>query len=217
MNGHELAAPYVLDQLESDELAAFERALANDPQLQEEVESMRSLADLLGELPAEAWPQEEVAITPRPALPQAAWWRRPVLAAASLLIALAIGAGIGNALSGGGGSGGSAPVLSLHSLGGDSAAHGTVSMPREDEMELSVAGLPDLGAGRYYEVWLMSSPEDTVPLASFRVDSGGTATVRIPLPVAPQDFRYFDVSLQSTAGGTAHSSDSVLRGPTKPS
>ena len=131
-------------------------------------------------------------------------------------MALAIGVGIGNAISGGG-TGASTPVLVLHSLPGGAGAHATVAMPHGDEMELSVIGLADPGPGHYYEVWLMSSSTDTVPLASFRVDSGGSATVRIPLPVAPQDFRYFDVSLQSTAGGTEHSSDSVLRGPTKPS
>ena len=48
MNAHELSAPYVLDQLESEELAAFERILESDPELRTEVESMRSLAGVLG-------------------------------------------------------------------------------------------------------------------------------------------------------------------------
>jgi hypothetical protein len=38
--------------------------------------------------------------------------------------------------------------------------------------------------------------------------------VTVPLPAPAARYRYFDVSLQSVSGGTAHSDRSVLRGPT---
>ena len=79
---------------------------------------------------------------------------------------------------------------------------------------MHVHGLPRSGPDQYYEVWLMSDAASTVPVASFRVGPNGTATVQVPLPADPADFRYFDVSRQTVPAGTAHSSDSVLRGST---
>jgi hypothetical protein len=38
--------------------------------------------------------------------------------------------------------------------------------------------------------------------------------VSVPLPANPRQFRYFDISRQAVGGGTGHSTDSVLRGPT---
>jgi hypothetical protein len=88
-------------------------------------------------------------------------------------------------------------------------------MPSPDDMVLTVSDLPRSAQGQYYELWLLGD-EETVPVASFRVGPEGTATVRVPLPVDPGEYRYFDVSRQSAADGTEHSADSVLRGPTAP-
>ena len=60
----------------------------------------------------------------------------------------------------------------------------------------------------------MSSAAKLVPVASFRVGDSGEASVEVPLPAAPADYRYFDISRQTVAGGPAHSADSVLRGST---
>ncbi len=54
-----------------------------------------------------------------------------------------------------------------------------------------------------------------VALGSFRVDAHGDAVVRVPLPVDPARYRYFDVSLQPDSGDPAHSGISVLRGATR--
>ena len=60
----------------------------------------------------------------------------------------------------------------------------------------------------------MTSPRKLVPLASFRVGMRGTARLTLQLPAAESSYRYVDVSLQSVSAGTAHSAQSVRRGPT---
>ena len=81
-------------------------------------------------------------------------------------------------------------------------------------VELDAHGLPDSGGHHYYELWLMTNPASTVPVASFAVGADGTAKVRVPLPADPNAFRYYDISRQRVGGGTEHSSESVLRAPT---
>lgn len=216
MNTRELAAAYVLDELDPVRRAEVERRLASDTELRAEIEALGPLTSTLAELPAEAWPD---APARRPAASRASreWRLRPVLAVAAVLAALLVGVGLGFVLSpdgGGGGDGG--PELVLSGLAPASAASGRVTMPSPDDMVLTVADLPRSAQGQYYELWLLGDTE-TVPVASFRVGTDGTATVRVPLPVDPAAYRYFDVSRQTAADGTEHSSDSVLRGPTSPS
>ncbi len=221
MNTRELAAAYVLDELEPARRAEVERRLESDPELRAEVEAMGPLTATLAELPVEVWPDAPAPTpAPDPARPVAAkrprrvWSLRPAFAIAGLLVALAIGAGLGAALDSDAG-GESGPELTLSGLTPTASASGRVTMPSPEEMVLTVADLPRSARGQYYELWLLGD-EETVPVASFRVGAEGTATVRVPLPVDPGEYRYFDVSRQSAADGTEHSADSVLRGPTAP-
>lgn len=224
MNRQELAAAYVLGELEPERRTEVERRLESDPELRAEVEALGPLTVALSELPAEAWPEAPApAPTPEPAAPPAAvkparrvWSLRPAFAIAGVLAALVLGAGIGAALdNGGGGDGESGPELTLSGLAPTTAASGRVRMPTPDDMVLTVSDLPRNSQGQYYELWLLGD-EETVPVASFRVGDEGSATVRVPLPVDPGEYRYFDVSRQSASDGTEHSADSVLRGPTAP-
>ena len=221
MNPRELAAAYVLDELEPARRLEVERRLQTDPELRAEVEALGALTATLSDLPSEAWP---AAPAPEPApAPRAAreparrvWRLRPAFAIAGVLVALALGAGLGAALDNGGGSGGeSGPELTLSGLAPADTASGRVTMPSPEDMVLTVSDLPRSADGQYYELWLLGD-EETVPVASFRVGEEGTATVRVPLPVDPAEYAYFDVSRQSAADGTEHSADSVLRGPTAP-
>lgn len=226
MNDRELAAAFVLGELDERERAEVDHRLAGDPALRAEVEAMRPLTSSLAELPAAAWPVAEVepapAETPQgaPALPaprpHRVWQLRPAFALAAMLAALMAG-GLGALLvNGGGGEPQGEPQLTLSALPPNSPAHGEISMPTSDEMVLAVSDLPRNAAGQFYEVWLLGGDE-TLPIASFRVGSDGTATVRVPLPADPAAYRYFDVSRQIAAEGTEHSGDSVLRGPASPS
>jgi anti-sigma-K factor RskA len=219
VNAQELVAAYVLGELEGTELAGFEQRLSQEPGLRAEVDQTRLTLGALEDLPSEAWPQSAPPAAQRESRSAARRWSlRPSFALAALLVAVVIGGGIGALIAGGGSSQGVQPTaLVLHPLDAPADSQASISMPKPETMLLQVRGLPPSQSGQYYEVWLMSNATETVPVASFRVGSGGTATVEVPLPADPNEYRYFDVSRQSVSAGTAHSTDSVLRGPTKSS
>ncbi len=230
MNRHELIAAYALGELAGAERDDFERRLAADPALRAEVEETRETMGRLEALPGDAWPAEagDAATAPSglraadPATapaPPSAWRRRfalrPVAVAAIVIVSAVLGGVVGALVNGGGSS--SQPtktVLVLRPLDAPKNSRGDLSMPKADTMLLRTHGLPPSAAGDYYEVWLMSSDSKLVPVASFRVGESGEASVEVPLPAAPSEYTYFDVSRQALAGGTGHSKDSVLRGPT---
>lgn len=152
-------------------------------------------------------------VAPRPR--RRVWTLRPAFAIGLLVLAVAVGGAAGALIFSGDGSETPAPTLiQLNRLDAPAEAGADISMPAADTMLLNVHGLPPSAAGNYYEIWLMNDAESLVPVASFRVGHSGQAKVEVPLPADPTAYRYFDVSRQSLAGGTGHSSDSVLRGPT---
>jgi anti-sigma-K factor RskA len=224
MDRRELAAAYLLGELDEREIAEFDRRIALDPELRGEVEAIRPLLGELAALPAEAWPEQPPAPAPAPSpapRPRRAgrrWSLRPAAAFAALLAALLVGGATGAALNGGDDSPTPAPAaITLQPLDAPAAASGSVAMPSPEEMVLTVSDLPPSQRGQYYELWLLDDAGRTVPVASFRVGAGGEASLRVPLPADPARYRYFDVSRQHASQGTEHSADSVLRGPSSPS
>jgi anti-sigma-K factor RskA len=227
MNRRELATAYLLDSLDEVERAEVERRLSGDAELRAELEAARALTVHLGSLPGPAWPEAGAAdagagaivgpgpaagVEAAPARPRR-WRVRPALAVLALLVVAALGFGLGALLTGGD-SGRPAPAIVLRPLGPAGGEEATVAMPAPGEMLFTAEDLPALKSGQYYEIWLMSSSSRLVPVASFRVGADGHAQVRVPLPADPSSYRYFDVSRQRVAEGTAHSADSVLRGST---
>jgi hypothetical protein len=75
-------------------------------------------------------------------------------------------------------------------------------------LELRVDGLPVIDGA--YEVWLLNSPSDSVPLA--RVARGRFA-IRVRLPGDARSYRWVDVSRERLDGDPKHSGASVLRAP----
>ncbi len=234
MNRRDLAAEYLLGELDDAGRARVEGRLAEDAELRAELEAMRPLVSTLESLPEDAWPASApsgdsvAAVGEREGRRQAArsrgwrwvpgagsrrWSVRPALALATLLVVAALGVGLGALLNGGGGSEG-APAIVLRPLRPAAGEQATVAMPAAGEMLFHAEGLPPLGDGHFYELWLMTDASRTVPVASFRVGADGRAIVRVPLPADPSSFRYFDVSQQRVGAGTGHSAVSVLRGPT---
>jgi anti-sigma-K factor RskA len=225
MDTRELAAAFLLGELDEREAAEFDRRVERDPALQAEVEAMRPLLDELAQLPGAGWPP---ASPPAPAAAPAAavtpprrnsrrrlWSLRPAFAVAALAAALLVGGGAGALLAGGDDEASRpAAALTLGPLAPASQASGEVAMPKPDEMVLTVHDLPPSRRGQYYELWLLDGAAQTVPVASFRVGPSGSASLRVPLPANPARYRYFDVSRQRASQGTEHSADSVLRGPT---
>lgn len=231
---------YLLGELDAAEASAFERRLAEEPGLREEVERLRPLVARLGALPADVWeaPEppplalpEEAAIAARPqAHGESASERRPgrlrlpvltlrpVAAGGFAAVLLAIGIAAGLLLGGGssGEPGGGSTDLVLQRIDdGPAGAHGDVLVAADGRRAtVDVGGLEPNGPGRFYELWLLDDDGRMIALGSFRVGDDGRAQVRLPIPVSPAQYRYFDLSLQEDNGDPAHSGISVLRGPT---
>ena len=200
------------------------RRLDEDPVLQARVARLAEVAGTLHDLSPAAWEvasesQPEALASGARAGPSARPRRlvSPAWTAALAAVAIAIGVGIGALVWSGGGHGAAtaARTVALRPLPGTFRdASGSAQVTTAGELTLSINRLPAAGAGRYYEAWLMTDARHLVPLASFKVRGSGSARVTVPLPASVARYRYFDVSLQTVSGGTAHSDRSVLRGPT---
>ena len=97
--------------------------------------------------------------------------------------------------------------------GVDPGASGRVGVT-SDRVNVRVSGLPPTADGQFYEMWLLGADKQLVGLGSFQVGEDGMATLKLPLPVDPGQFSYFDISLEPGDGDPGHSGVSVLRGPT---
>ena len=137
---------------------------------------------------------------------------RPALAVACALALLAAGAGLGALLNREGEPSEQVALSPVGSL--DRSAQGRVSLAG-DRVTVRVEGLRPTEAGAFHELWLLGPDQRLVGLGSFRVGDNGTATLRLPLPVDPRAFEFFDVSLEPGDGDPGHSGASVLRGPTR--
>jgi hypothetical protein len=214
---------YLLGEQTESEAAEARRRLDADPAMRARAARLAEVAATLNELSPAAWELASEPLSEAPAPRERAGaptrrWRlvTPALAAALAVVALAIGVGVGALVwSGGGGGGQHARTVALRPLPGTYRnAAGSARVTPAGDLTLSVDRLPATGAGRYYEAWLMTDDQHLVPLASFDVHGSGRASVTVPLPAPAARYRYFDVSLQTVSGGTAHSDRSVLRGPT---
>ncbi|WP_053227603.1 anti-sigma factor domain-containing protein [Solirubrobacter soli] len=211
---------YLLGELDPEQTAAFERALAADAKLRDEVERLRPIVTRLERLPVDTWEGPE---PPPLRLPgEAAGVRgdapgrgrrlvlRPLAAAACAVVLLAAGAGLGFLLDR---EPSPSAQLALRPIGDlDPSASGKVSLV-SDGVDVRVSGLKPTGGGQFYELWLLGADKRLVGLGSFRVDAQGKATLTLPLPVDPKQFTYFDLSLEPSDGDPGHSGVSVLRGP----
>ena len=222
MSGEDWLSDHLLGEETDSDAAEARRRLAADPALRERVTRLAEITCRLDGLSPAAW---EIATDDGGRTedrPVAAPTRRrrlvsPALASALAVVALAVGVGVGALIWSGaaGGGGKAARTVALRPLPGTSQnATGSAQVTSGGQLTLRVDRLPAAGAGRYYEAWLMTNTRHLVPLASFQVRASGRARVTVPLPAPVARYRYFDVSLQTVSGGTGHSRDSVLRGPT---
>jgi anti-sigma-K factor RskA len=138
---------------------------------------------------------------------------RPALAAATALVLVAVGAGGGALIAGSHGDGRTAPgrEVALAAVGdGPRGAHADARL-RSTTMQLTVTGLPRVGAGGFYEVWMMRDAGHLVALGSFRVGADGRARIDLPVTASPRRFPVLDISREPADGDPAHSGHSVLR------
>ena len=224
MSGKDWLSDHLLGEEAESDAAEARRRLDEDPALRERVARLAEVAGRLEGMSPAAW---EVAAgdggraQDRPFASRRSGRRvmSPALAVVLAAVALAVGVGVGALIWSGGGGGGTAGegarTVALRPLpGGSGNATGSAQVTSAGRLTLRVDRLPAAGSGRYYEAWLMTDDRHLVPLASFEVGQTGSARVTVPLPAPVARYRYFDVSLQTASRGTAHSGDSVLRGPT---
>jgi anti-sigma-K factor RskA len=159
---------------------------------------------------------------PRPSFAERLGFRWPsvVAAAFSALLILAVGIGVGTQLGGDSASPSGEPVqtLALGTIGDevppDASGEVVLTSGSDDQATLDVSGLEANGEREFYELWLLGDDGELVALGSFKVEDGGSSQIEVPLPVDPETYRYFDVSIQPENGSPDHSGRSVLRGLT---
>ncbi len=193
----------------------------SDPRAAAELDAMRSMTELLADVPAAAW-----APIPAPPLSDASPARAPdrrrrvrltaAVATAAAVVCLGIGFAVGYLVQGGNGGSGStqasAPSVVLYPLASGGSSRAVAYMPGGDQMLLRVTHLPPSPPGTYYELWLMSNVHHLTPVTAFQIGSGGMARLALRLPDRSSRYLYLDISEQKIGGGAAHSADSVLRG-----
>jgi anti-sigma-K factor RskA len=135
---------------------------------------------------------------------------RSALAAAAVLVLVVLGTALGALVAGDGGPGAGREVALAAVGDGPPGAHAAARL-RATTMQLTVSGLPRVGAGGFYEVWMMRDATHLVALGSFRVGADGRARVRLPVPASPRRFPVLDISREAADGDPAHSGHSVLR------
>ncbi len=147
-------------------------------------------------------------------------WPTVAAAAFSALLVLAVGIGVGTQLGGDGAtSDDPAQTLALQTIGEEvpAGASGEVLLTGDagDQLTLDVSGLEQTGDREFYEFWLLGDEGELVSLGSFRVEPDGNSQIDVPLPVNPEKYSYFDVSIEPENGSPDHSGRSVLRGLTR--
>jgi anti-sigma-K factor RskA len=136
--------------------------------------------------------------------------RRPALAAAAALALVALAAA-GVALIAGDGGTAAGRDVALAAVGDGPPGARADARLGATTMRLTVSGLPRVGAGGFYEVWMMRDAGHPVALGSLRVGADGRARVDLPVTASPRRFPVLDISREPADGDPAHSGHSVLR------
>jgi anti-sigma-K factor RskA len=225
-------AAYLLGALDADESRAFEEHLPTCERCRTQLADLapavhtlaagvdpveppaRLEARLMAQVEAEA---RLLRGAERPSAPRAKpWWRRPLqippawaAAGAALLIALG---GVGGALLGREQPAGTRVISVPVSAQVGPAARAQLEIG-PNFARLRLRGLPQLPAGRVYQLWLRgpgaSPPQPTDVL--FSVRTGGTATVAVP--VKPRAGRELLVTAEPDGGSRRPTSEPILAAP----
>lgn len=236
-NSRQRVVAYLLGELDDAAILQFETDREADPELGRLVDELGPVVSRLENMPEEAWDESVsppplvmpgVAPSSAPLTPREAPARRrfriglPRLAGALAAAAVLLGTGIaiGTQIDGSGGTGSGTPeqTFALQTVGeAPAGASGQVVLTSStgDAAQLDVSGLKPTGAGEFYELWLLGENDELVALGTFRVEPDGASKIEVPLPVNPDKYQYFDVSIQPDNGDPNHSGRSVLRGVTR--
>jgi len=238
----ETVVRFLLGEMDWDERSSFEKRISGDPKLAARVESMGLVTGRLESLPAEALNPPEPPALDRSVFGEGmgrsssasperrrgfrlSWsgsgfgWPQAVVGGMAAVVLFAAGAVFGTSLGGNGAQPVATEQLALSAFGPEapSGAEGEVSLVSSgsDRLRLSVSGLRETGPREFYELWLLGAKGELVSLGSFRVDPEGGSEIEVPVPVDPDRYRFYDVSIQPENGSPQHSGRSVLRGLTE--
>lgn len=104
--------------------------------------------------------------------------------------------------------------LDLRPLGDIDGAASALLLENEGRRLMFVKGqLPPVRGGDVYRFWLLNTPEDAVPIDAQATDKTGHFEANGPLPEDWENYRYLNVSRESSGSDTAHSGESVLEAP----
>jgi len=139
------------------------------------------------------------------------WNVRMLALAAAIVIAVATGAGLELSRS----SSGEKYTVALHSVSG-LAASGQAIVQQADNgwsIQLTVAHLPELGSGKFYECLWIDPPGHAIPISAgtFTVGRSGTATVQMWSAANPDTFSTMQISAE-TLTSTGEQGQTVMSG-----
>jgi anti-sigma-K factor RskA len=239
MTDHSELTDYLLGELDAGRRAHLDARIARDPELAARLESLRATVDRLERLSPAAWAYGEAGEAGAPHedpthpaglaeapdhSPSLSWGRaragarrrgrslgRPWLAIPGVALAAVLVVLLVLALSSS-----STPArrtVVLQALAGapsDSRASATITGARR--IAVSILHLPATDSHHHYELWLMTSTTDLLPVGSFHVGPTGAVRMSATLPAPATRYRYLDISLQLDGAGPGISSRSLLRG-----
>jgi anti-sigma-K factor RskA len=135
---------------------------------------------------------------------------RPAIAAAAVLVLVALGTAGGALIAGGDGPRAGREVARQAA---DGQPHGRAAQPGVGvgAARTVAHGRERVGAGGFYEVWMLRDATHLVALGSFRVGADGRARVDLPVTASPRRFPVLDISREAADGDPGHSGHSVLR------
>ena len=231
---------FLVGEMTAEERDRFKERIEADPSLAREVDAMSRMTERLGSLPDEAWippapPDLDRSVfagsgtsAPEPRARRSRgvrWptggfgWPQALAGGLAAVVLFAAGTVLGTSLGGDGAEPSVSERLALSGIGPEApaGASGEVSLVSSgsDQLRLSVSGLKETGPREFYELWLLGADGELVSLGSFRVDPGGSSEIEVPVPVDPDRYRFYDVSIQPENGSPQHSGRSVLRGLTE--
>jgi len=135
------------------------------------------------------------------------WNARMLTLAAAVVVAVGVGAGLLASQSGGGLS----FAIALHPAAGQ-AASGQAVVHQADggwSIQLTVAHLPDLGPGRFYECWYAGPASRPgrprlITAGTFTVSRTGTATAQMWSAADPRTFPTMQITAETSGDGSQH-------------
>ena len=211
----QLLGPYLLGELSDEEEHELEHHLEECPRCRNELDRVRQTHTLLRELalsepPAELKSRTMVQARGETTTRFGVRWKLWVPAAAALLLAVGLGIGLLQAISGD--SSAEVPLTATALAPGASGELRGEKMGENFQVELEVWGLPKLRKDEYYEMWYAKENGERISCGTFRAQPGGQTTVNLTAPVNAVSYPKIEVTREPDNGNPETSGKEILVG-----